>query len=648
MSITDILNPKSIAIVGVSSEKNKPGNVILKNLKNHFRVYPVNPKRNEIEGLKCYKNLYEIEDAIDWAIISLPAEKSVNAVKECVEKGVKLVIIVAGGFGEAGRKELESKIKESVNGSCRIIGPNTLGLLMPSKNLNTLFIPNIKYKKGDIAFVGQSGSLGVILMEGLAREGLGISFFLGLGNRLDMNENEILDFLEKNENTKIIAFYLESFFNAREFFEKCRKISLKKPVILLKAGKNNAGREAIKSHTGRISKISPNLLRCIMKQNGVIEARDLEEIIDFSKALHRYGNGGGRIAIITSAGGMGVISADYISDFDELELAKFDEETIEKLNKLLPPFASCKNPVDLTANATNEMYGKALEIVSECENVDMILCLLQFHPPKINGELIDIMKERVKKINKPVFFCISGLNDEIIEEAKKELLIYPNIKRAMKAMNCLAYRKRWLEKDSGVKMEKMDGDLPTLLKENGIKIPEQFIVEDEIGDISLNYPLVCKICSNKIYHKTDAGGVILNIKNRRELEEAIEKLRKKFNEKIIVQEMINGVEFIVGITSHEELGKIILFGLGGTMVELHKKHSFRMIPITREDAEEMVNELEINPLFSGYRGIKIDKQKLIDAIFRIAKISYCKNLSFEINPLIVNEEGAFAVDIKFI
>ncbi|HHF55402.1 MAG TPA: hypothetical protein ENL42_00615, partial [Thermoplasmatales archaeon] len=290
----------------------------------------------------------------------------------------------------------------------------------------------------------------------------------------------------------------------------------------------------------------------------------------------------------------------------------------------------------------------ALEIISECKNVDMILCLLQFHPPKINEELIDIIKEKVKKVNKPVFFCISGVSKEIAEEAKKELLIYPNIRRAMGAMNCLAYRKKWLEKDGEVRMEKMDGDLPTLLKENGIKIPEQFIVEDEIGDISLNYPLVCKIHSDKIYHKTDVGGVILNIKNRRELEEAIEKLRKKFNEKIIVQEMINGVEFIVGVTSHEELGRIILFGLGGTMVELHKKHSFRMIPITREDAEEMVNELEIDPLFSGYRGMKIDKQKLIDAIFRIAKISYCKNLSFEINPLIVNEEGAFAVDIKFV
>ncbi len=649
MNITDILNPRSIAIIGASSEKNKPGNIILRNLKNHFRVYPVNPKRDEIEGLKCYKNLYEIEDVIDWAIISLPAEKSVNAIKECVEKSIKLVIIIAGGFGEAGKKELESKIKEWVNGSCRIIGPNTLGLLMPSKNLNTIFIPNIKYKKGDIAFVGQSGSLGVILMEELAREGLGISFFLGLGNRLDMNENEILNFLEKDENTKIIALYLESFFNAREFFEKCRKISSKKPVILLKAGKNNEGREAIKSHTGRISKISPNLLRCIMKQNGVIEARDLEEIIDFSKALHKYKEGGKRIAIITSAGGMGVISADYISEFDELELAKFDEETIEKLSKLLPPFASCKNPVDLTANATNEMYGKALEIVSECKNVDMVLCLLQFHPPKVNEELIDIIKKKVKKVNKPVFFCISGVSNEIMEEAKKELLIYPNIRRAMRAMNCLAYRKKWLEKDGKIAIEKMEGDLFTLLEKKGIKIPRQFIVEDEngINGISLNYPAVCKVHSSKIYHKTDVGGVILNIKNKRELRRAIEKLRKKFNEKIIVQEMINGVEFIVGVTAHEELGKIILFGLGGTMAELHKKHSFRMIPITREDAEEMVNELEINPLFNGYRGIKIDKQKLIDAIFRIAKISYCKNLSFEINPLIVNEEGAFAVDIKF-
>ncbi len=648
MSIIDILNPKSIAIVGASSEENKPGNIILRNLKNYFKIYPINPKKKEIEGLKCYKNLHEVQDDIDWAILSLPAEKCVNAIKECVKKRVKLAIIIAGGFSEAGKKKLESEIKKSVNGACRIIGPNTLGLLMSFKNLNTLFIPDIEYRKGNIAFVGQSGSLGVILMEDLAKENLGISFFLGLGNRLDMNENEILDFLEKDENTKIITLYLESFFNAREFFEKCRKISLKKPIILLKAGKNNDSKEAIKSHTGRISKISPNLLKCIMKQNGVIEARDLEDIIDFSKALNRFKEGGGRIAIITSAGGLGVISADYISDFDELELAKFDEKTIEKLRKLLPPFASCKNPVDLTADASNEMYGRALEIVAGCKNVDMILCLLQFHPSKVNEELIYIMKERISKMNKPIFFCINGLNGEKIAKAKEELLIYPSIKRAMNSMNCLSYRRKWLKKDKKIKLEKMEGDLFTLLKEGGIKIPRQFVVknENEINDVSLNYPLACKVYSDKIYHKTDVGGVILNIKNGKELKKAIAKLRRKFNEKIIIQEMINGLEFIVGVTQHKELGKIILFGLGGIMAELCKKHSFRMIPITKEDAEEMINELEISALFNGYRGTKINKEELINAILNIAKISYCKDLFLEINPLIVNEKGAFAVDIK--
>lgn len=648
MSIIDILNPKSIAIIGASPEENKPGNIILRNLKNYFRIYPINPKRTEIEGLKCYKSLDEVEDDIDWAILSLPAEKCVNAIRECVKKGVKLAIIIASGFGEAGKKQLEEKLKESADNACRVVGPNTLGLLMPFKNLNTMFIPNIKYRKGSVAFVAQSGSLGVILMEDLAKENLGISFFLGLGNRLDINENEVLDFLEKDEYTEIIALYLESFFNAREFFEKCKRISLKKSIILLKAGKNNDSKEAIKSHTGRISKMSPNLLKCIMKQNGVIEANDLEDITDFSKALLKYREGGSRIAVITSAGGLGVISADYISDFDELELARFDRKTVKKLRELLPPYISCKNPIDLTANTTNEMYGKALEIAAECRNVDMILCLLQFHPPKLNEGLIDILKEKARRINKPIFFCINGMDEEKITKIGKELLIYPNIKRAMNAMNCLAYRKKWLEKDRKIILEKMEGDLLTLLEEKGIKFPRQFIVEKEnkIDDIPLNYPVVCKVYSDKIYHKTDVGGVILNIKNRDELKGAIAELRKKFNEKIIIQEMVKGVEFIVGITEHEELGKIILFGVGGIMAELYKKHSFRMIPISKEDTEEMIDELEISSLFDGYRGIKIDKEGLINTILNIAKISYCKDVSFEINPLIVNEEGAFAVDVK--
>ena len=647
MSITDILNPKNIAIIGASSQKNKPGNIILRNLKNHFKVYPVNPKKREIEGLKCYKSLNEIEDEIDWAILSLPAEKCVDAIKECRRKGVKLAIIIAGGFGEAGRKELEKEIEKSIDGKLRLIGPNTLGLIMPFKNLNTVFIPDVKYKKGKIAFVGQSGSLGIILVEELLREGLGISFFLGLGNRLDINENEILDFLEGDENTEIITLYLESFFNAREFFEKCRKISLKKPVILLKAGRNNSSKEAIKSHTGRISKISPNLLKCIMKQNGVIEAKDLNDIIDFSKALKRYPEGSGnRIAIITSAGGLGVVAADHLSEFEELKLATFDEETVARLKKLLPQFASYKNPVDLTADATNEMYAQALKIVSECKNVDMVLLLLQFHLPKVNKKLIKDIKEKMKYINKPIFLSINGLEEEMAE--MKDFLIYPDIRRAMKAMNRLAYRKRWLKKNKKIGLEKMKGNLNELLEENGIKIPKQIIIngEDEIDDISLKYPVACKVYSKEIYHKTDVGGVVLNIKSKEELREAVMKLRRKFNEKIMVQEMVKGVEFIVGVNRDRELGKIILFGLGGIMAELCKKHSFRMLPINREDAEEMIDEIEIHPLFRGYRGIKIDRNVIVDAILNIAKIGFSKSTSFEINPLIVNEKGAFAVDIK--
>ncbi|MCD6512777.1 MAG: acetate--CoA ligase family protein [Thermoplasmata archaeon] len=652
MKITELLNPNSIAIVGASSNRSSPGNIILRNLKKYYNIYPVNPKRDYIEGLKCYKRLEDIEDDIDWAILSLPAEKCLDAVKSCVERGVKLILIIASGFSEAGNGKLEKELKKIVEGKSRIVGPNTLGLLLPSKKLNTIFIPDIEYNGGNVAFLAQSGSLGVILVESLKKENMGISFFLGLGNRIDINENEILDFLEKDDNTKIISLYLESFFNAREFFEKSKRISVKKPIILLKAGKNNKSSRAIKSHTGRISNVSPNLLRGVIRQNGVIEANDLEDIIDFSKALLKYKKAGSRVAIITSAGGLGVISTDYISEFGELELAEFDEETVKKLKEILPPFVSCNNPVDLTSNVDNEMYVRAIEVVNECENVDMVLALIQFHPSNVDGKLVDILAERMKKIRKPVFFSVSGLDGDKVEKMKENLLVYPNIRRAMNAMNCLAYRTKWLERKEysiikKIKSKKEDG-IFHMISETGMKIPKYFIVENEneVEGLRINFPVACKVYSDKIYHKTDAGGVVLNIKDRKELKRVIVTLKKKFNEKLIIQEMVSGIEFILGITHHEELGEIIMFGLGGVLTELNKKHSFRMLPITKEDAKEMVNELDISPLFKGYRGIRVSREDMINIILKSAEIAYNENILFEINPLIANENGIYAVDIK--
>jgi len=435
---------------------------------------------------------------------------------------------------------------------------------------------------GNIAFLAQSGSIGVILMEEMAKEGLGISLFAGLGNRIDVDENEFLDFLEKDEKTEVISLYLESFSDARKFFRKCREISVKKPVILLKAGNNKKSSRAIMSHTGRISSISPGLLKDIMAQNGVVEAHDLEEIVDFSKVFSRYKKSeGGRIAIITSAGGLGVIATDYISRHNELSMAKLDKTTVDKLSRVMPSFASCNNPIDLTADVTNEMYGSAIEIVGNCSNVDMVLCLLQFHPSKVDGNLIPIIEDVSRRIEKPVFYCINGMEEEKSADVKKSILAYPTISRAMNAMNALAFRSRWLRKGSYEQAEEKqykNFNLKDLLIKHGIEIPESCIIKNEsdIENIKLNFPVACKVHSDKTYHKTDVGGVYLNIKNKEELRNAFLKLKEKFNEDVEVQRMVKGFEFIVGTTHHEELGDIIMCGAGGVMAEIYMDTSFRM------------------------------------------------------------------------
>ncbi|MCD6146487.1 MAG: acetate--CoA ligase family protein [Thermoplasmata archaeon] len=654
MKITELLSPQKIAIIGASADRRRAGNIILRNLKEHYDVYPVNPLRDEIEGLKCYRSINEIEDEIDWAIISLPAEKSIDAMKSCVEKGVKLAIIIAGGFGEAGREEQQEELKKIAGNKCRIMGPNTVGMLLPHVKLNTVFIPGIKFLDGNIAFLAQSGSIGVILMEEMAKEGLGISLFAGLGNRIDVDENEFLDFLEKDEKTEVISLYLESFSDARGFFMKCREISVKKPVILLKAGNNKKSSRAIMSHTGKISSISPGLLKDIMVQNGVVEAHDLEEIVDFSKVFSRYKKSdGGRIAIITSAGGLGVIATDYISRHNELSMAKLDKTTVDKLSRVMPSFASCNNPIDLTADVTNEMYGSAIEIVGNCSNVDMVLCLLQFHPSKVDGNLIPIIEDVSRRIEKPVFYCINGMEEEKLADVKKSILVYPTIRRAMRAMNALAFRSRWLKKSSYVQIGKEhygNCNPAGLLRRYGIKIPEHCIIENEseIENIKLNFPVACKVHSSKVYHKTDVGGVYLNIKNKEELRNAFLKLKEKFNEKVEVQSMVDGFEFIVGTTHHEELGDIIMCGAGGVMAEVYMDTSFRMLPVSKEDAEEMVRELKISPIFNGYRKIKVNKDRVTRAIMAVSEIACRCGINFEINPLVVNEQDAFAVDIKLL
>ncbi len=414
MNIDKFFNPRTIAVIGASRNPQKIGYIVFRNLvEGEFRgkVYPVNPKATEILDHRCYASVKDIRGEVDLAIISVPSAIAVKTLEECGRKGIRSVTVLSGGFKETGDAALENElISISKRYNMRIIGPNCLGIFDPSTGVDMIFLPMHKLerpKEGDIAFITQSGAVGSVVLDWMARKGYRISKFVSYGNAADVDEADLMEYLAKDKKTNVICAYFEGVKEGRKFLEVTKKISAKKPIIVLKGGTTEAGRKAISSHTGSMAG-SFKVYTSAFKQAGIIQADDMEELFGFARTLSTQKiPGGKRVQIITDGGGFGVLLSDNVIE-NGLELARMKESTIRSLKEKMPPHVILKNPIDLTGDADVERYTLALEAAMDDPNVDMIGLILLLQVPRLEGDVIESVTNSFRSGRKPIFVVSAG------------------------------------------------------------------------------------------------------------------------------------------------------------------------------------------------------------------------------------------------
>jgi acyl-CoA synthetase (NDP forming) len=456
-TIDKLLNPKSVAVVGASNSRGKVGNIIFEGLRRcKARLYPVNPHEDVISGHKTYPLVADLPDTVDVAVITVRADQAVEIAEQCGRSKIGNIIIVAGGFAETGErgKALEARLKVIPDryGS-RILGPNSLGIFVPENNFDTIFVEHgdrALAEGGGVAFVSQSGSVGVEALGLASNTGFPMRAFVGLGNKIDLNELDFLRFFGADDQTDCLALYIENVEQGRQFLEEARKVSRWKPVIALKAGRTPSGATAASSHTGKLAG-SDRVVSGAFRQYGIQRAFDDEELCDAAKTLSYLPPApGSRVAVITGAGGFGVMCADYIETDNpraRLRMAKLSDRTISRIQKKAPPFASCHNPVDLTAGMTNEMFVHTLEALLEDDEVDIIICITFFAPHSITDNLIDQMAEVINDSEKPVmvFTEYGPFTDTYLKEFyKKGMIGFASLTRTVRAVRFLVERGRIL------------------------------------------------------------------------------------------------------------------------------------------------------------------------------------------------------------
>ncbi|MDD1769208.1 MAG: CoA-binding protein [Methanomassiliicoccales archaeon] len=461
MHLDLLFNPKSVAIVGASDHPGKIGNTVVFNLLQGSprKLYPVNPNEEEVLGLKCYPSIKSLPEVVDLAVLAVPAKLTIGVAKECADAGVPYVICIAAGFGEIGEegKAMEERLREAVRGSgTRLIGPNTMGIIAPRSGLDTFFTPRDRSPRpgdGVISVISQSGSVLCGVYEGAEDTGVGLSTAIGLGNKVDLNENDFMEYFKGDDLTKCIVLYLESFTDGRRFLDLCKEVTPEKPVVAIKVGRTERGAKAASSHTGALARGSDALINGVFKQFGIERAYDEQELLDYSKALAYLGHiDGDRIAVLSNTGGFAVIATDYIESKDNgvgLRMATISDHAKKEIMSRTQYFASAQNPVDLTGSVTDETYGEALEILQKEKEIDAILILLQLQAPQLSEGLADIVARIVNEGGKPAIVCAIGGSfprPMLRKFEKKGIPAYGSLKRAIWSLRALYDRGMYLKR----------------------------------------------------------------------------------------------------------------------------------------------------------------------------------------------------------
>jgi len=696
--LDEFFSPHSIAVVGASIESKKLGHQILSNIINSGfpgEIYPVNidPNIKQILGRTCYTNVLEIPSPVDLAVIVIPAKIVPAIVEQCGRKRIKGLIIISAGFGEVGTegKKLEEQIKKIAKEfGARILGPNCLGLIDTTIPLNASFAPTTP-TPGNVAVISQSGAVCTALLDWATASNIGFSRFYSLGNKADITELDLLLKLADDEKTKVIILYLESIADGKKFKELMPCVTAKKPVIIFKAGITEAGATAIASHTGSLAG-SNAAIDALFAQTAVIRAKTLEELFDFAEGFSMLPKiSGKKIAIITNAGGPGVMATDALME-SNLELAKFESQTTRTLKQFLPPAANIHNPVDVIGDAKADRYEIALKNVLADKNVDGALVLLTPQTATEIEKTAELIIYFSQTQPKPIVSVFMGgkkvaLGMKILEN--KNICVFETPERAVKVFqNLYQYhesKKYFMLPRVGRKINDDQKKIVSALIK-GYQEKNQTLIAgpqaDEIFKVykiptiksglattaaeaenlarAFGFPIVLKISSPDIVHKSDVGGVLVGLKDEKEIKTGFIQILKNIKSKIpkakadgiMVYEMApRGEEFFIGAVRDPAFGPLIAFGLGGIYVEVFRDTSFRLSPLKKEDAIFMIESIKSKKLLEGIRGKpKLSKISIIDILLRISELmeNHPEISELDINPLIVTTESAVAIDNRII
>jgi len=691
MGLDKFFNPQSVAIVGASAKKGKVGYETLISMTGagyEGKIFPVNPNAQTIEGLKCYPDLVSIGEIPDLVIIIVPAKTVPAVMQQCAKVGAKAVIIITAGFkeiGQEGRALEDQVIQIAKQAQIRLLGPNCLGVIVPANKLNASFGGNLPHA-GAIGYLSQSGALLAAILDMANANGIGFSKLVSIGNKADIGELEVINALGADPDTKVIAGYLESITEGDVFVRKTEQISHEKPILLIKSGGTSAGAKAASSHTGSLAG-GETAYECVFERAGIIRCSSIKQQFGYAQAFAYQPLPAGRsVAVITNAGGAGIMAADAIEQ-QGLTFAKLADETIKKLAAKLPLAANLYNPVDILGDALPDRYEYALDVVLDDRNVNTILVLLTPQAMTDSAATAEaVVRIARQKTAKPILACFLGSGKvadamKILREGK--IPYYDSPESAVAAITAMADYVRWRSRPKRVVKlfpvnrrkaeniidrhlrqgirEIVEADSKEILEAYGFVTPKGAIATtaEQAANIAeqLGYPVVLKIWSPDILHKSDVGGVKVGLTSAREVMDAFDLMMYRIPKQVpnanimgvLVQEMCKkGKEVILGMNRDPHFGPLMMFGMGGTMVEVLKDVSFYLAPLTAEEAKEMLINTRTYKILTGVRGEEgVDIDAVAEGLQRLSQLAmeFPQIQEVDINPYVVGPEGTVPVAV---
>ena len=675
-SLLPLFQPKGVVVIGASTSTEKLGYGVARNLfQSGYKgaIHLVAQKSGKVFGKKIYTSLQEIPDPVELAILIVPTQATSQAIEECGERGIKAAVIVSAGFrevGEEGAKLEQECVEAAQKHGVRLLGPNCIGTIDTHLPLDTTFLQPPMPDQGGIGFISHSGAFAAAIIDWARGQGFGFSRIVSLGNQADVNETDMMPMLANDDHTKVIVMYMESISNGKRFVPVASEITKHKPVIALKVGRFEAGQKAAASHTGALA-ASDIAFDAAFSKSGVLRAETAEQMFDWALALENCPlPKGNKIGILTNAGGPGVIAADSL-EHHGLVLAQLADTTLKALSAILPSAANTHNPVDMLASASPEQYAICLKILLQDKNVDAVMLILPPPPMFKAEEVARAVNDVIGTFEKPVVIALMG--STLVENASDEFRkmrvpTYPFPERAASALAVLVKRAKFLDRRPPTEDRAVSGQRSAvrspdeLMQAYNIPTAPIKLARDENEAITLanelGYPVVMKIASPDISHKSDVGGVLLNLEDEQSVSDGFIQMVKKIAmlfppvqiDGVHLQRQIpDGQEVIVGMVRDKQFGALMMFGSGGVEVEGLKDVAFALGPLNQAEAEEMMRRTWAGRKLKGFRSIPpVDEEAVRDVLVKLSQLA-AENEDIdeiEINPLRVLAKGAVAVDVR--